>query len=211
MPTGYTDKIKDGITFEQFIMSCARAFGALIEMRDDPTDAKIPDEFKPSDYYIKELEKANAELVNFTHLSKLEIQEKANEEYKQAMIEYRRRKQENIDLFNAYNSMLVQVENWNPPSSDHIELKNFMISQIRESIKFDCYEPDMPAPKTGETWAVEKLESIVWDIEYYTKENEEEIERINGRNKWVRQLRESINITTGKEDQTITTNNYKEV
>lgn len=37
MPTGYTDAIKDGISFNQFILSCARAFGALITMRDEPS------------------------------------------------------------------------------------------------------------------------------------------------------------------------------
>ena len=36
MPTGYTDKIKDGITFKEYAMGCARAFGALITMRDNP-------------------------------------------------------------------------------------------------------------------------------------------------------------------------------
>jgi hypothetical protein len=35
MPTGYTDKIKDGISFEEFVLSCARQFGACISMRDD--------------------------------------------------------------------------------------------------------------------------------------------------------------------------------
>jgi len=37
MPTGYTADLNDGkqVTFQEFTMKCARAFGALIEMRDD--------------------------------------------------------------------------------------------------------------------------------------------------------------------------------
>src|SRR6185437_5714856 len=53
MPTGYTYPVTDGkITqFNDFAMSCARAFGALISMRDDPRDAPILDEIKPDTKY----------------------------------------------------------------------------------------------------------------------------------------------------------------
>ena len=62
MPTGYTAAVKDGITFEQFAWSCARAFGALIDMRDSPTGAPIPQRFEPSQYNAVEAEKASAEI-----------------------------------------------------------------------------------------------------------------------------------------------------
>ena len=56
MPTGYTATLMEkGQTFQEFIMGCARAFGALIEMRDSPNDAPIPDKFEPSDYHAKRL------------------------------------------------------------------------------------------------------------------------------------------------------------
>ena len=40
MPTGYTAIIEDdpNCTFEQYLMRCARAFGATVTMRDDPLD-----------------------------------------------------------------------------------------------------------------------------------------------------------------------------
>jgi len=38
MPTGYTNCIKDGVTFEQFVWKCARAMGALVMMRDEPSN-----------------------------------------------------------------------------------------------------------------------------------------------------------------------------
>jgi hypothetical protein len=195
MPTGYTSRIKDGITFEQFIMSCARAFGALVTMRDDSSDAVIPDKFEPSDYYIKGLKKANAELSKFKALNEDDYKLNANVEYVESLNEYERSKKEHIDLYNAYDSMLIQVESWNPPSNDHVELKNFMIQQIRDSIKFDCYEIDIPVLKTGVQWANERLKSILWDINYHTEYNREEIQRVDDRNKWIRQLRESIKTT----------------
>ena len=47
MPTGYTAPIKDGISFNDFMWGCARAFGALIMMRDDPPGTPIPERFEP--------------------------------------------------------------------------------------------------------------------------------------------------------------------
>ena len=69
MPTGYTAAIKDGISFNEYALSCARAFGALIMMRDEPADAPIPDEFKPSDYHFKKIEEAKAELARLRAMS----------------------------------------------------------------------------------------------------------------------------------------------
>jgi len=38
MPSGFTSDIYDGkkITFKDFTLKCARAFGACIHLRDDP-------------------------------------------------------------------------------------------------------------------------------------------------------------------------------
>jgi len=64
MPTGYTAKLMEsGQTFQDFVMQCARAFGACVMMRDDPMDAPIPERFEPSDYNVKRLAEAKAELV----------------------------------------------------------------------------------------------------------------------------------------------------
>lgn len=53
MPTAYTADIAKGITFKQYAMNCARAFGALIDLRDKPANCEIPDVVYPSDYHLK--------------------------------------------------------------------------------------------------------------------------------------------------------------
>ncbi len=66
MPTGYTAILMEkGQTFQEFIMGCARAFGALIEMRDSPNDAPIPDKFEPSDYHAKRIIELREKLAKF--------------------------------------------------------------------------------------------------------------------------------------------------
>ena len=67
MATGYTHSIKNDITFEQFALLCARAFGACIEMRDDPTDKPIPKKFKVDSYHAKELKEAKTKLKTLTN------------------------------------------------------------------------------------------------------------------------------------------------
>jgi hypothetical protein len=64
MPTGFTADICKGaeVSFEDFAMTCARAFGALYSMRDEPMDAPIPETFVASGYHADELEKAKARL-----------------------------------------------------------------------------------------------------------------------------------------------------
>lgn len=48
MPTGYTADVQSGkvTDFAEYAMNCARAFGALVLMRDDPSDADIPERFE---------------------------------------------------------------------------------------------------------------------------------------------------------------------
>ena len=42
MPSGYTSDIYNGkeVTFKDFALGCARAFGACVMQRDDPADEK---------------------------------------------------------------------------------------------------------------------------------------------------------------------------
>jgi hypothetical protein len=65
MPTGYTAKlVESGQTFEEFVLTCARAFGALIELRDEPLDAPIPETLEPHSYYAEAVVEAKKRLTN---------------------------------------------------------------------------------------------------------------------------------------------------
>jgi len=205
MPTGYTRQIKDGISFQQFAMSCARAFGACIMMRDDPADKSIPEKFEPSTYNSRELNKAQKELEKINKLSIEEGKREAITEFADEIQRRNRDIEENRKLINQYKDMLQQVEQWQPPTPDHIEFKKFMISQIEGSIKFDGNEDyyiKNPIKKlTGEDWLARKRKDILWNIAYHAKEYNDEIERTNQRNKWVKDLRDSL-LIKGEENDT---------
>lgn len=67
MPTAYTSFVADNenFTFPEFAMLCAREFGALASMRDEPLDAPVPERFEPDDFYRKQYEAAKAEYDDF--------------------------------------------------------------------------------------------------------------------------------------------------
>jgi hypothetical protein len=142
MATGYTVAIADGISFGKFAMNCARAFGYLVAMRDDPFDAPIPDEFKPTGYHAERLEELNEQLAELRSMSLKDASRTSREEFNAAVKEREESIRKNNDLKQKYDAMLAAVERWQPPTTEHQGLKDFMIRQITESIRFDCSSDD---------------------------------------------------------------------
>jgi len=198
MPTGYTAEIQKGITFKQFALTCARAFGACIEMRDDPFDAPIPDKFEPSDYDVKALKKAEDELRLYSKMSPEYAQTLATEDYRKEVARLKKALKDVKEIIRKYQDMLDQVREWVPPTAEHIGMKDFMIEQIESSIKFDgmedYYEKALVElkPLSGKQWVTNRIEDAIRDIKYHSKELEEEKRRAEERTSWIKALRESL-------------------
>lgn len=196
MPTGYTAKLYEGEeqTFPDFAMTCARAFGALIEMRDMGLDARIPDEFEPPTYHEKEIRIAKARLATLGEMTPENAARHAKEDYDQAVIAREKAETERNARRERYEAMLADVDKWQPPTEEHQGLKTFMADQLRESIKFDCgmdYWPDLPT-LDGAEWMAQQVAKAERDVAYHTEEHQKELERTESRNAWVRALRESL-------------------
>ena len=203
MATGYTCKVKDGISFKEFVMICARAFGATITMRDDPLDKKIPEEFKPSPHYYDEVCRIEKELERISKISLEEAKRYAEEEAKKENERNERYKEENVSLIKAYTKLLKMVREWQPPTEDHYELKTFMIDQLKNSMEWDCHcfskgdvilKPTLVKviPKSPEQWLKDKENRLIEDLNYYKEEYKKEVDRVNKRNIWIKQLRDSL-------------------
>jgi len=198
MPTGYTSKIYDGeqVTGKEFIMTCARAFGALIEMRDEPMGAQIPEELKVDTHHEKQLERSKQELNNYKNMPIEEIQELVDETYKKKIEENKKYYNEKLELKNRYERVLAEVEQWKLPSPEHQNLKDYAIRQLEESILFDCGHIEDYAKEvkkeTAEEYIQRQIDSCLWNIEYHQKEWDKEVKRTNERNLWIKQLRDSL-------------------
>lgn len=197
MPTGYTAILgeRDDVTFREFCLRCARAMGACIMQRDDPLDQLPLVDEVPSDYHEKALSTAREQLALYENMT---LEQAQIEQLR--ILNKRRGEQNEVNsdrkvLGDRYRGMLAQVKAWEPPTSNHQGFKNFMLDQLRESIKFDCgsagdsheEEPISPAK-----WLQSEQSKAQNNCDYHIKHEREERERIAGRNRWKRDLIASL-------------------
>lgn len=200
MPTSYTAPIYEGeenFTFTKFAMRCARNFGALIEMRGEPLDAEIDFDkcFQPSDYYKKALERVEKEYQEFLDNPPTaeELGKKYDEKVNNDFEKFLERKESRKVLQERYAAMLEQVKVWDPPTEEHNGLKEFMISQLQESMDYDCI---VYSPYTDDREEYIKYhmspEPLLKEIAYYKERYEKEVELCNNRKQWVIKLMQSL-------------------
>lgn len=192
MPTGYTEKIKDGISFSEFVMMCARGFGALITMKDEPLDSPIPESFQPSEYYKERLDEIIEEFKRICSMSEEECEGFIEAEFQGKVEACRQIENATKDLALRYEDMLCEVDNWQPPTEAHHELKTFMQKQIIDSLSFDCSSMPAPIKESREEWLNRKLNQLYREYNYSFTQNEKEIKNTNERNLWLKQLRDSL-------------------
>lgn len=198
MPTGYTAPIAEGITFKKYAMGCARAFGALIMMRDDPSDAEIPEEFEPSTYHRDRIEEDSKELKALLSMTVDEATAMAKAAYEKDRKYHSDGISKDKELLGKYQAMLSEVESYVSPSPDHDNFKKFMADQIRESINFDCNSDyhqralDSSVLLDGRDWIESEKNRLNESLEYHRKNHQEELDRTNRRSEWVKKLRDSL-------------------
>ncbi len=198
MPTGYTAAIYEGktITFSEFALNCSRAFGAAIMLRDAsgdvlPTEDNVID---TSTYHVERLAEAEARLDALIEMPTAEAADAAEREHEQAIKNYRMTTGDYIGTKRRYETMLAQAKAWEPPTEDHIGLKEFMVEQLTTAMRFDCYQPDAPAPRclSAAEWFHREMEKAQRDIDYHREEQGKLEERNASRAAYVRALRESL-------------------
>ena len=200
MPTGLTAPICEGredYTFEKFAMRCARGFGALIALRDEPLDVEIDldKHFQPSDYYKKALKRAQKAYQDF--IDNPPTEEVLSAQYDEYVERHKRGFQEEVKesetVRQRYMAMLLRVNDWVPPTEEHQGLKDYMVKQIQDSIDFDCrvYEPRIV---TREEYIKSYMSPahLLRDIEYYSEEYKNEVHACQKRKEWVMQLMDSL-------------------
>jgi hypothetical protein len=204
MPTGYTAEVgeKDDYTFEDFVWSCARGFGALIHMRDDAHDAKIqiPEE---SSYYKDSVKQHEVKLAQLKQMTLTEAKAKRDAEYDDRQKYAREGIEKKRATLRRYENMLAKAEAWTPPTKEHTRLREFMIEQLQSSIKFDCdgdyYERQLKEEKlTPKQWLAEAISNEQDSLQYAIQHLKEEQERNESRADWIKQLNKSVPLPKNK-------------
>lgn len=199
MPTGYTYSVQNGEVTElkEFMLSCAKGFGAFIHMRDDGISSDIKYR-EVGEYYSRRLENTKREFEEFKLLSDEEIQKQLDESYERRVKEQKEGLKRFDEQKQRYLDMIDKVKEWIPPTEDHIKLKEFALEQLNSSLEFDCsdssrnYYLQEPFKDTVEEYRVYKIKSYLKDLEYYSKSYRDELESVEKANKWIRDLIESL-------------------
>lgn len=194
MPTGYTDMISKGVSFKEYALHCAKAF--TVECRDQN---ELPDKIEPSSYNLEAAERDENKIDELENLSLEECEirsEQAFEDRRKSLLDSIQKKKE---LEKKYDDMLAEVEKYTPPTPLHENYKNFMETQIKDSIDWDCdtsyYEKELEnlTLDTGGNWREKEITELKRSVEYNTNAHKEEVERAKERNEWLQQLKESLN------------------
>jgi len=191
MPTGYTASIYDDISFGDFVLNCARNFGALIHMREDSMKAEIKLR-EESNYYEKRLEEELEEFEKFTNMGGEEAFRLCAEANTKMHKDWLRHLEETKKKVSQLLSMRKKVIEWKPPTDDHVSLRNFMLSQIDETISFDCDTPTTLEPYEPAEWLTLQIEMAERGIEYAKKNLKKQKVKSNDTNEWIRELFESL-------------------
>ena len=147
MPTGFGYEVINGKVNspEEFVRTCARAFGAFADKRDDPSGPVTDDdlalhEVESSDerYYRERLNSAESELSDLENMS-----DPAKISMVEAKISHRLKEVESeIKIIRKANKKFEEIvetlTKWNPPE-DYRRLKEFCIEQANMSFQDDSY------------------------------------------------------------------------
>lgn len=199
MPTTYTDCLDDEVTFNDFVLLCARAF--LPNMRDaGPTQSL---------YYGLDLEDYSADLNN----SRIELERLKSltndqritygQELKDKQIQTEQEIINSIiNLKNCYNNMLEKVAVWQPYIS-YMQLKRFMLEQIDQSMTHDCGHLDHAIAginvlenKKPLEYYEESVDFLKRDIMYYEKYIEDHQVQREKTIEWIDGLYSELNINS---------------
>ncbi len=197
MPTGYTCNIEKGITFKEYALGCARAFGAFACLRDEPNNIELPDGFPLDSYHSRELPKAKRELAKYQKMTVKEAAKEAKQFYDKQVADAKAGIKKTAELKAKYEKMLSKIIFYAPPTVDHVKFQDFMRSQIEDSIRYDCgdyYERNLKELKlmTGAQWKKFRLGMAEDDLKRHSEGLSNDIEQNRTQNLWIKQLKESI-------------------
>lgn len=189
MPTPYTnDLCKKDIPFEKFVLNCARA--CVGSMRD--SSGPLPERFKPSDHYEKEIRQDQAKLAALKAMTDGQAEAAAEKDYEKALKDHEQYVLEVKKCRERLMAMRTKVAGWQP-SRDHEGLQKFMLDQLDDTIERDGQVlEDSPEKKSAKAWKAEKVASLKDDIAYNQEAQRKAIRDAENDTLWVERLRDNL-------------------
>lgn len=196
MPSGITAPIANGemTSGKEFLLRCSRQFGALVHMRDDSLDDEIKLQEVSTGYHDNSIAQAREALHALKNLTLAEAAVAIEQEYQSELKRHKERLDSKAELKNRYIEMMEKIQDWEPPTPEHENLKEFAMRQLNEGIDWDCdtkYEQE-PVRMDPQDWIDRQIERYEHDIKWNKEQKEKEIERVKENNEWVLTLVDSL-------------------
>lgn len=192
MPTGYTSDLYDGkdVSFEDFALHCARAFGAWIHQRDESMDAK-PRPREVSSYVVNALASAKKNLRDWLKTTS----DERYDMWRDYADETEARNREYIAETTARNArfeaMLAKVDAWDAPEGLE-NMKEFM----REQLSYDIgKKPYTSKVRDFDEWVVDHENSLRRNVVWARERYDEEVESARKSNEFTADLYTSLGLT----------------
>jgi gas vesicle protein len=199
MPSGMTSKIYEGKeeTLESYILKCAHQFGGLMHTRDDGFDAPVRLRESYTSYYDRKIKSLREELTRYQQMTLDDAKKQIQEHYEEELTRYNRRVKEKLEVKERYTTMLEKVQAWEPPTDEHLSLKNDAVKQLEDSIHFDCSTAYMSVPKKplegeAQQWLENQKYRLVEQIQSYKDDKQSDQEKVASNNKWIKDLLDSL-------------------
>lgn len=195
MPTGYTAPIVEGTmdNGKDFLWRCARAFGAMVEMRDMDLDVPIPEAFHVPTYYIDSLTRALTALNTWKALSTEDRYNRWSAERLEMSDRWLTEKQRKAEVRQRLEKVLSDVVAWIPPSGDHTELQAYALDQVNGELeRYEEQSLDPPKPIPFSEWETRQTEKLLKDLAWSAEALAKQERLARERTVWVEALRESL-------------------
>ena len=197
MPSGYTSTLADQEqSFREFVLQCARAFGACIHQRDDPGN-DLPKLLEECTYHLDEYNKSLKAYKDFSEQTVVQCKRRFTQEKKDLIKHTQDRIKKNAKQIARYKLMLEKVKKWKEPSPLHQGLKTFMVEQLNQSIEWDTdkYAADeLKSAKqlTFKDWEKEMISSLKGNMDYHFEYIDKEKTKVIKANEWITALYDSL-------------------
>lgn len=199
--TGYTEGVANGTTktFKEYAFKCLRAFGAAIHLRDESLDTEYTPR-EPQPYYKDIMEEKIEELEAHNKLTDEEFEAiflKELEEKRDRYLGYVKKEAMERERLEV---MLEEARNFEVPSEDYQNFKDFMVNQLMISLPdsngFYIEELGKTLVKISDLNIQKERdlirEDLVKDIEYNRISYEKELAGCKKSNEWVEVLFKAI-------------------
>lgn len=193
--TGYVhEMVKNDLNFNQFVWCCARAFGALINMREAPTDAPIPEEVTPSSFYANALKDSQKEVKRLNKMTNEQKIRYGERKKKESISSLKKSIKEQEDTNKKINTMIDQVNEWQP-KEEQKSLKDFILQQLKSSLeKTDHLQNELENKEKIDPLELFHLHLSIENnsVQYYEAQVAKEKRNLQETNQWLKNLRESV-------------------